>query len=212
MNWTGLERNLKHTLLMSRLLELPLIRARLNPLGYTFKRRMLRDIAQEFRCAAFVETGTSYGDTARYLAQFVDQVFSCEPYPQLFQYNVERNKQFKNITMWNKGSEECFSDMLQQVRGRPLFWLDGHYSGDGTALTGNHSPIIHELQMIGDTAAGVVVAIDDVRLFESCQNVIAGTFERGYPKLEKIVAILKASLPQNRLVIRGDCLLSLPLK
>lgn len=210
MDWVDLKRTMKQALLRSGILALPGIRRRLSPLGYSFKRLMLRDIAEEFRCEVFVETGTSYGETSRYMARFVGQVLTCEPYPRLFEYNAERNSHLKNITMWNKGSEECFAEMLGHVRGRPLFWLDGHYSGDGTALTQSYTPIIRELRLIGESGLGGVVAIDDVRLFESCQNVLAGTFEKGYPQLETIVALLRKSLPENQLRIVGDCLLSLP--
>jgi hypothetical protein len=210
MKSAGLERAIKRAVLRSGLIELPAIRRRLNPLGYTFKRMLLRDTARQFQCKTFVETGTYFGETSRYMARFVEQVLTCEPDPRLYEHNLRRNRRVKNISIWNKGSEECFAEMLRHVTGRPLFWLDGHYSGEGTTLTSNHTPILQELSSIQATGAGGVVAIDDVREFESLQNVLKGTFEKGYPKIETVVELLRTSLPENQLTIVGDCLLSLP--
>jgi len=210
MNSVGLKETLKRALLRSRILELPGIRRRLSPLGYSFKRMLLRDTAKQFQCRTFVETGTYFGETSRYLARFVEQVLTCEPDPKLYEYNVRHNRGAKNISIWNKGSEDCFAEMLRNIEGRPLFWLDGHYSGEGTALTSNYTPILHELQLIGQRKLGGVIAIDDVRLFESWQNVLGGTFEKGYPDIDTVVGLLKKTLPENQLSIVGDCLLSSP--
>lgn len=210
MKSAGLERAIKRAVLRSGLVELPAIRRRLNPLGYTFKRMLLRDTAKQFRCKTFVETGTYFGETSRYMARFVEQVLTCEPDPRLFEYNAQRNRRFKNITIWNKGSEECFAEMLRNIGGRPLFWLDGHYSGEGTALTSNYTPILHALQLIGQSKLGGVVVIDDVRLFKSWQNVLGGTFEKGYPDIDTVVGLLKKTLSENQLSIVGDCLRSSP--
>src|SRR5882762_3302606 len=165
----NLKRVLKGVLLRSRFVELPVVRRHLNPLGYTFKRMLLRDTAKQFRCKTFVETGTYFGETSRYMARFVEQVLTCEPDPSLYEYNVNRNQRVKNIRIWNKGSEECFAEMLRHVTGRPLFWLDGHCSGEGTTRTSGGVPILHELRLIGKSELDGVIAIDDVRLFESCQ-------------------------------------------
>ena len=210
MNSAGLERAIKRAVLRSGLIELPAIRRRLNPLGYTFKRMLLRDTAKQFRCKTFVETGTYFGETSRYMAGFVEQVLTCEPDPRLYEYNMRHNRRIRNISIWNKGSEECFEEMLRHVTGRPLFWLDGHCSGEGTACTSGGVPILHEIRLIGKSELNGVVAIDDVRLFESSQNKLGGTFERGYPKLEEVVELLLAIFPKNRMQTIGDCLFSLP--
>ncbi len=210
MKSADLERAIKRAVLRSGLIELPAIRRRLNPLGYTFKRMLLRDTAKQFQCKTFVETGTYFGETSRYMARFVEQVLTCEPDPRLYEYNLGRNRRIKNIRIWNKGSEECFEEMLRNIGGRPLFWLDGHYSGEGTTLTSNYTPILHELRLIGAAGLGGVVAIDDVRQFESLQNALRGTFEKGYPDIGIAIELLRDSLPANQLSIVGDCLLSLP--
>lgn len=210
MNSGGLQRAIKRAALESGLIDLPPLRRRLNPLGYTFKRMLLRDTAKQFQCKTFVETGTYFGETARYMARFVERVLTCEPDPSLYEHNVKHNRGVKNISIWNKGSEECFEEMLRNITGRPLFWLDGHYSGAGTALTSHHTPILRELNLIRTTSPDGVVVIDDVREFESLQNVLKGTFEKGYPKIETVAELLRDSFLANQLSIVGDCLMSLP--
>ena len=49
-----------------------------------------------------------------------------------------------------------------------MFWLDGHYSGKGTAKGKKETPILEELKTIFDTNdLRYVILIDDARHFGS---------------------------------------------
>jgi len=66
--------------------------------------------------------------------------------------------------------------MLQDSSGRILFWLDGHYSGEGTACGDQVSPILQELDLIkAHPRRDHCILIDDSRLFTGVD---------GYPTLK----------------------------
>ncbi len=209
--WVQFERLIKRTLLLSGLPAIPFLRDNLNPYGYTFKRLLLKELFVRYNCVTFVETGTYFGETAGWMARFAPNVLTCEPEETLFSINHKRFKDRSNIKLWNAGSEQCFTEMLKHVHGRALFWLDGHFSGGITALTSQHTPIIHELNCIKESGRiDDVVAIDDIRQFDTLQNRLSGSFESSYPSLDYSVDLLQKIANSNTISIIGDCLVSVP--
>lgn len=203
------KRILQNALLRSGALESTVLGTLLDERSYTFKRLLLKRLFVANKCEVFVETGTSYGDTTRFMARFSKFCLTCEPFEDLYRFNVRRNRNFSNIRIWNAASEACFEEIVQLVSGRPLFFLDGHYSGPGTSLTGCYSPVLHELDLVAASKFDdAVVVIDDVRLFKSMQNELAHSYESGYPDLTATVTKLASALPDNQMRIVGDCLIS----
>ena len=202
------KRILQNAFLRSGVFELLALSNRLDPRGYTFKRLLLKRLFVANNCEAFVETGTSYGETTRFMSRISKLCLTCEPAEDLYRFNVRRNRNITNIRIWNAASENCFFQMIEAVSGRPLFFLDGHYSGPGTSLTDWYSPILRELDMLKGRVADAVVVIDDVRLFGSVQNELAQSYEPGYPDLSVTISKLKEALPGNAIRILGDCLVS----
>lgn len=202
------KRIVQSALLRSGVLELRALNERLDPRGYTFKRLLLKRLFIANGCDMFVETGTSYGETTRFMSRISKVCLTCEPSKDLYHLNVQKNRSIDNIRIWNAGSEECFGDMIQAISGRPLFFLDGHYSGPGTSLTDWYSPILRELDLLKQRFSEGVVVIDDVRLFRSIQNELARSYEVGYPDLAVTVSKLRDAFPDNKVRIVGDCLVS----
>lgn len=129
-----------------------------------------------------VETGTYLGETTELLRGHCRKVVSIEPYDPLYEYNARRFGPFKNVTVVHGSSEQCFEAVVENLTGDISFWLDGHYSGDGThGSLDTASPIMRELEVIGNWLAsndgGVHIAIDDARLFLG---------RNGYPEKSQI--------------------------
>ena len=138
------------------------------PAPYYQKHTLLLDFFPEH--AAVIETGTYLGETTSVLAHHCTQVLTLEPYLPLYKYNSRRFRSAENVTVINASSEEGFEEALSTLCGPIAFWLDGHFSWEGThgEIT-NASPVEHELRVIGDyldkKLGPVYVAIDDARLF-----------------------------------------------
>jgi hypothetical protein len=75
-------------------------------------------------------------------------------------------------------------EVLAPLNEPVLFWLDGHYSGEGTGAGAEDSPVIQEVEHILQSRANYrdAIIIDDARCF---------TGEGGYPILKDFLNTLR---------------------
>jgi hypothetical protein len=140
--------------------------------------------------AVFIETGTLYGDTTRYLAQEAPRVVSLEPMKSLFLSSKDRLSDLQNVILINKSSEDGFKEAIAKAESEDLcFWLDGHFSRENTFDGGRDTPIIFELETIAEDYRNgrihnAIVFVDDVRLFVQQYRELPDSPARdGYPPL-----------------------------
>ena len=94
-------------------------------------------------------------------------------------------------------SAEVLPRIVAAIREPILFWLDGHYSGEGTAHGAAETPLPEELRAIARRGhPGDVVLVDDARLL--------GT--GAYPDAESIRSLLAAAHPNHVLSLADDML------
>lgn len=114
----------------------------------------------------FVETGTHKAETLLAVAGSFDRLWSIELDPGLYGSAVEKTEQLDHVSVLQGDSSVVLPEVLEVLPGPALFWLDGHWSGGGTARADLDTPIVSELEAIlARPAAGHVVLIDDARLF-----------------------------------------------
>ncbi len=93
---------------------------------------------------------------------------SIEPDAALYAAAKARFAGIEEVTLINATSAAALPRLLPALSGPVTFWLDGHYSG-GTTYRGEVvTPIAVELDAISrsrDRMSGLVVLVDDVRLF-----------------------------------------------
>ena len=136
----------------------------------------------------WIETGTFFGKTTRYLARTSPLVISLEPSPMHFSYAESRLKSLENVHLLNVASENGLAHALGLVPSDCLcLWLDGHYSDGGTFLGIEETPIRTELSIVKEwlnskSGRKVAMFIDDVRCFGSQSNQ-GGS----YPSLSELV-------------------------
>jgi hypothetical protein len=140
------------------------------------KHAFLQRQARVNRLHVFVETGTRYGDTLAAVGGSFDEMHSIELSPALFEAARERFKYNPKIRLWLGDSAEELPKVLAALQSPALFWLDGHYSGEGTARGDRDTPIVQELTHIANhkLSGSHVAVIDDARLFNGAD---------GYPTL-----------------------------
>lgn len=138
------------------------------------------------RTAPVIESGTYLGESTAFFAARYPEVVSFEPYSQLAKYNTERFSNNQRIKIINAASQDALKGVLEKYRGNLNFWLDGHFSGNGTfGNIESASPIIQELHIIFSWVSftdqnNVFIAVDDARLF---------TGQNGYPTILEIAKI-----------------------
>jgi hypothetical protein len=119
--------------------------------------------------ATWVETGTYVGETTDVLASAgARMVHSLEPDPDLYGAAKRRFSDRQNVHIYLGTSEEILPALLPTLTGDICFWLDGHFSGEGTHRGPFDTPILKELETVAahlERWQSVAVMIDDMRLF-----------------------------------------------
>lgn len=145
------------------------------------KRALLRELAQRNGIRIFIETGTLRGDTPAALSGCFDELHSIELDPGLYREAAARFADNPKVKIWHGNSGEVLSRVLEGIDRPALFWLDGHYSGAGTARGVDDTPICKELAHIArhPLSASHLIVVDDARLFDGTND---------YPRLEDLQA------------------------
>ncbi len=154
------------------------------------KRAHLLTLLRERGHSVFVESGTYLGDTVAYMAKHAEQVVSVELHDELWRRAVERFAEVPNVDIQHGDGLDLVPSIVAQLAAPPLIWLDGHYSGEGTALGRENEPAAAILGSLGGVSpAGTTVVIDDLRLF--------GTGD--YARLDDLVLSARQAFPSARI-------------
>jgi len=162
-----------------------------------------------FHINAFIETGTYVGITAEKAAQVFDQVETVELSQDFYEKAKENLKDYKNIRIYQGDSAKMLNSMIKAATGNILFWLDGHYSANGSALGDVNTPILSELKCIKESGIkNAVIMIDDIRLFDKYINKLEDLDIGGYPTIPDVYTLLLEINPDYDVVIMGDILIA----
>lgn len=117
--------------------------------------------------AAFVETGTFRGDTARWASEVFPTVHTVEKFPKNFEDAKGVLQNCPNVTCHLGDSADVVPRILETFPNQPLlFWLDAHFCGFGSAGVNQQCPLPKELSALRKRSRDVIL-IDDARLFLS---------------------------------------------
>ena len=158
------------------------LRGRPVPPPHEIKQRVVLEYADRFNLRSFVETGTYRGKMIFAVRNRFDRIFSIELDAGLAERARNIFTHDKHVTIVEGDSGRALPEVLEKLDAPTLFWLDGHYSGPGTARGALDTPIAQELLAITAHGNGRhVILVDDARLF---------TGDRGYPTLQDLEPIL----------------------
>lgn len=200
--------NLKNTLLKSGLVRpfMPFVRAykylkwvlsgKPAPVPQFLKRSFIREQAKKYKLQVFIETGTFMGDTVDYMKNYSQDIYSIELDNDLYNKAKDRFSNYKHIKIIHGDSGKLLGEILSKIDSPCLFWLDGHYSGEGTAKGKSETPIIIELEHICNHTYKTqhLILIDDAREFN-------GT--NGYPTL-KFLSEFVLSKGISNFIVKDD--------
>jgi hypothetical protein len=129
------------------------------------RRQILRDTGEVFKLRTFVETGTNNGLTVQFLIPYFDELYTVELDWDLAQNARRMFEGEPKVHPFAGDSAVWLHNMVTKLDAPALFWLDGHYSGPGTARGPVSTPIRVELEAVFKAPKGSVVLIDDARCF-----------------------------------------------
>lgn len=145
----------------------------------------LQLLATQFKATTFVETGTWRGNTTSSAAQFFDPVISIEISPEMYENACKRFANTKNVQLHLGDSSTILHEIVNQIPGKPIFYLDAHYCGAFSGKGDLNCPIIAELKDIENSkhASHSIILIDDIRFFYENDPSF-------YPSLTKVVELI----------------------
>lgn len=167
-----------------------------NPLPHAVKVWTILNYAKRYKTSILVETGTYKGDTIDTTLDKFNKVYSIE----LAKSWHDRAKSVfgvnHNVSLHQGNSTRVLPKVVKKLDRPTLFWLDAHYSGDGTARAKKDTPIWQELTAISKSKiSGNVILIDDARLF---------TGKGDYPNLADLKKKIKVDFPHKSILVLND--------
>ena len=159
----------------------------------------------------FVESGTSHGDGVAAILPYVDRVITIEAWDEAFRFAAKRFKNEPKVQLLFGDSAEWLPRMWEppilsgyHIDEPAVFWLDAHYSGEGTAKLDKETPIVAELEAIARSphAAAHSIVIDDARGFGVWPD---------YPPTPEMEAMCADLFPGHRFFLEGDEIFVVPL-
>jgi len=158
------------------------------PPPHVVKQRTVREYARRFSTKVLIETGTFKGQMIEATKHQFSRIFSIEIDPVLFEEAKKRFADAGNVEILQGDSGTIISSILDKLDEPCLFWLDAHYSGDGTGRGTKDTPIMDELQAVfGHRKMGHVVLVDDARCFNG---------SNGYPTLDQLKSYVVQQRPE----------------
>ena len=154
------------------------------PVPHPVKVRNILTIARLFGIKKLVETGTQAGATLAATLDYFDDLYSIEIYEPSVIAARKRFAAYPKVRIIHGDSATALPELVRDMPGPILFWLDGHYSGKGTGMGDEHSPIVSEIEHILELrpAGRDAIIIDDARLFVG---------KDGYPPMDAFMAYAK---------------------
>lgn len=135
---------------------------------HLYKERVIRDYARRSGARTLIETGTYVGEMidAQLNAGLFDRIVSIELSEDLAARAVKRYADHPQVEIVQGDSGSKLAEVISTIRGKAVFWLDGHYSMGFTARGETDTPILSELEhVLALRGAGHTILIDDARSF-----------------------------------------------
>lgn len=168
----------------------------------SYKRGMIKRIQSIYNYGYFVETGTYQGETPLYFRKDFEKIWTIELDDKLFRDASQALKRWPNICCVHGDSKSVLPDIVQHLDKPSIFWLDGHYSGEGTAKGELEAPIIQELEAIRHGSRNDhIIIIDDVSDFSAA---------KGNTPLSSVLSTLESINGEYRFYFDYDMLFALP--
>ena len=133
---------------------------------------LLENTLNNYRNRIFIETGTNTGVGIRQALDCgFEEVISIELSEYLFNLVLPKFSNNSNVKILLGDSAKVLPSVLEKINEPVTFWLDGHYSGDDTALGDVNSPLMFELEAIKNHHIKThTILIDDLRCWKNKPN------------------------------------------
>ena len=123
----------------------------------------------------FIESGTYKGQTILLMEPHFEKLYTIELSTVLHEAckKAYKDSKTRKITFLQGESHNVFKTLLPTINSPTIFFLDGHWSCNDTALGSKPVPLLEELQEINSKFNHeAIIIIDDYRLFDGKDPVV----------------------------------------
>ena len=173
------------------------------PPPHVVKEECVLSHAKRYGLRILVETGTFHGEMIETALGHFDIIYSIELDDALYAAAVKKFAGHKEVRLLHGDSGQMIGKVLAELKAPALFWLDAHYSGDGTAHGPLETPIIAEMKQVLDHPIKThAVLIDDARFFDGGED---------YPTIPETEQLVATFTPKRRFEVLHDIIRVTPL-
>jgi hypothetical protein len=147
------------------------------------KHIIIKWTGKKYRLDTLIETGTAYGQTLKSVRRWFKYIYSVELSQSLYIHSFEKFWKYKHINIFPGDCVEVLPRLLKEIDRPCLFWLDAHWSGDGTAKGKQDDPALDELDIIFKSKYNHIILMDD------CMYMLSA-IEKKAVKAERIVSTI----------------------
>ena len=171
-----------------------------------FPADLVLKLARAHGATAFVETGTFLGATTNWAAQYFSVVHTIEVGVLCYLDTAMRLQHVRNIAFHLGNSRDALPKIVTMLHGqRAVYYLDGHWSGEGTDGEQDQCPLLEELACL---SSDDVILIDDARLFARDFGVPIPPLDlTQWPTMEQVTAAIPAGM---HVQVIGDVIVAVP--
>lgn len=169
---------------------------------------LLLQLTAKYPVEHFIETGTLLGDTAAWAAEHFAHVVTIEADATHHARAAKRFAGNRRIEVILGASHQVLPNLLPKLTGRAVFWLDGHWSGEGTAGEDCECPVLDEIAAIYRWGTGHIVLVDDARMFMAPPKPPHKM--DAWPDLAEVAAALAAAFPRPYVGLVEDVIFAIP--
>lgn len=156
------------------------------------RRALLDTYGKSYGLNVLIETGTNEGKTPLALQGSFQQIYTIELDPDLFWHAKVMFAHQANVECLHGDSTDVLPEVLARLTEPALVWLDGHYSGPGTAHGTKSSPIREELRILFEDGRPHVILVDDARIFGGGPEHTLYPHYKSYPSLRWVQKFTEA--------------------
>ncbi len=181
-------------------------------IDFSINERLLQLLVEQLGTEVFFETGTFKGASIELARRFVPRCMSVEMAPALHEAAAAKFAGDQSIELFLGDSPEIIRQCRERLAEQPvLYWLDAHWCSDkASAGAESQSPLIGELDAMGQLNDNTVVAIDDAR-FYVCTPPPPHRYA-DWPTFDEVVRALMQLSSAHRIMIVNDVILFYPEK
>ncbi len=165
------------------------------------KQKIVLAYLRKYQIKSFVETGTCFGQMIQGVRDSVNKVYSIEIDRVLYTVARMRFRRDSKVCIFHGDSGNLLRQLVPSLEETSLFWLDAHYSGGVTGKGPTDTPILSELEAIGqDRVRRHIILIDDTACFG----------HGDYPTLEATIQAIRNIDYNYRIDVRDGILRAVP--